>query len=179
MPQMLQILRERAIGMLRVGVLTLVRMILWIGVCNSVFQLLLKRSRLTFYRPQSTLCERDVSHCMRQMVVTPDTEISDLPSSFFLGNLGASSVLGRWLHSLPQTIDQLLSIYYLLQAIYQPRCTLHFDVSATSFSSCARTAAPVLCFYGQCISLSNSLSCLKHFHGPTSSYCAKCKFHIM
>ncbi len=30
-----------------------------------------------FHRPQSTLCERDVSYCMRQMMVTPDTGISE------------------------------------------------------------------------------------------------------
>ncbi len=54
----------------------------WIGVYDSVFQFLpissnftqpLKRSGLTFHRPQSTtwstLCEGDVLHCMRQMVV--------------------------------------------------------------------------------------------------------------
>ncbi len=55
-------------------------------VCDSVFQLPpissnfaqpLKRSGSTFHRPQSTLCKRDVLHCMRQMVVTPDTDISD------------------------------------------------------------------------------------------------------
>ncbi len=58
---------------------------LWIGVYNSVFQFLpisgnfappLKRSGPTFHRPQSTtwstLCEGDVLHCVRQMVVTPD-----------------------------------------------------------------------------------------------------------
>ncbi len=60
---------------------------LWIGVYDSVFQFLpissnftqpLKRSGPTFHRPQSTtwstLCERDVLHCVRQMVVTPDTD---------------------------------------------------------------------------------------------------------
>jgi hypothetical protein len=35
------------------------------------------KSGTTLHRPQSTawstLCEEDVSHCMRQMVVTPDT----------------------------------------------------------------------------------------------------------
>ncbi len=57
---------------------------LWIGVYDSVFQFLpiysnfaqpLKR---TFHRPQSTtrstLCEGDALHCVRQMVVTPDTD---------------------------------------------------------------------------------------------------------
>ncbi len=55
-----------------------------IGVYGSVFQFLpissnftqsLKRSGPTFHRPQSTtwstLCEGDVFHCVRQMVVTP------------------------------------------------------------------------------------------------------------
>ncbi len=65
----------------------------WIGIYDSVFQFLpissnfaqpLKRSGPTFYRPQSTtwstLCEGDVLHCMRQMVVTPDTDwFSDPP----------------------------------------------------------------------------------------------------
>ncbi len=66
---------------------------LWIGVYDSVFQFLpissnftqpLKRSGATFHRPQtttwSTLCEGDVLHCVRQMVVTPDTDwFSDPP----------------------------------------------------------------------------------------------------
>ncbi len=60
---------------------------LWIGVYDSVFQFLpissnfaqtLKRSGTTFHRPQSTtwstLCEGDVLDCVRQMVVTPDTD---------------------------------------------------------------------------------------------------------
>uniref|UniRef100_A0A673YZD5 TBC1 domain family member 22B n=1 Tax=Salmo trutta TaxID=8032 RepID=A0A673YZD5_SALTR len=60
---------------------------LWIYMYNSMFQLLpissnftqpLKRSGRTFHRPQSTagstLCKGDVSRCMKQMVVTPDTE---------------------------------------------------------------------------------------------------------
>ncbi len=60
---------------------------LWIGVYDSVFQLLtissnfaqpLKRSGQTFHRPQTTtwltLCEGDVLHCVRQMVDTPDTD---------------------------------------------------------------------------------------------------------
>jgi hypothetical protein len=46
---------------------------------SSNFAQPLKRSGTTFHRPQSidwsTLCEGDVSHCMRQMVVTPDTDI--------------------------------------------------------------------------------------------------------
>ncbi len=65
----------------------------WIGVYSSVFQFLpissnfaqpLKRSGPTFHRPQSatwsTLGEGDVLHCVRQMVVTPDTDwFSDSP----------------------------------------------------------------------------------------------------
>ncbi len=60
---------------------------LWIGVYDSVFQFQpissnfahpLKRSGPTFHRPQSTtwsnLCEGDVLYCMRQIVVTPDTD---------------------------------------------------------------------------------------------------------
>ncbi len=60
---------------------------LWIGVYDSVFQILpisstftqpLKRSGLTLHRPQSTtwstLCEGDVLHCVRQMVATPDID---------------------------------------------------------------------------------------------------------
>ncbi len=65
---------------------------LWIGVYNSVFQFLpissnfaqpLKRSGPTFHRPQSTtLCEGDVLHCVRLMVVTPDTDwFSDPPNT--------------------------------------------------------------------------------------------------
>ncbi len=66
---------------------------LWIGVYDCVFQFLpissnftqpLKRSGATFHGPQSTtwstLCEGDVLHCVRQMVVTPDTDwFSDPP----------------------------------------------------------------------------------------------------
>ncbi len=60
---------------------------LWIGVYDRVFQFLpissnftqpLKRSEPTLHRPQSTtwstLCKGDVLHCVRQMVVTPDTD---------------------------------------------------------------------------------------------------------
>ncbi len=51
---------------------------------SSNFAQPLKRSGPTFHRPQSTtwstLCEGDVLHCMRQMVVTPDTDwFSDPP----------------------------------------------------------------------------------------------------
>ncbi len=66
---------------------------LLIGVCDSAFQFLpissnsaqpLKRSGPTFHRPQSTtrstLCEGEVLHCMRQMVVTPDTDWFSDPS---------------------------------------------------------------------------------------------------
>ncbi len=66
---------------------------LWIGVYDSVFQFRpissnfaqpLKRCGPSFHRPQpttwSTLCEGDVLHCVRQMVVTPDTDwFSDPP----------------------------------------------------------------------------------------------------
>jgi hypothetical protein len=45
---------------------------------SSNFTQPFKRSGTTFHKPQSTawstLCEGDVSRCMRQMVVTPDTE---------------------------------------------------------------------------------------------------------
>ncbi len=57
---------------------------LWIGVYNSVFQFLPISSNFTAIEeewtniPQSTtwstLCEGDVLHCVRQMVVTPDTD---------------------------------------------------------------------------------------------------------
>ncbi len=51
---------------------------------SSNFAQPLKRSGPTFHRPQSTtwltLCEGDVLHCVRQMVVTPDTDwFSDPP----------------------------------------------------------------------------------------------------
>ncbi len=72
---------------------------LWIGVYDSVFQFLsissnitqpLKRSGPTSHRPQSTtwstLCEGDVLHCVRQMVVTPDT---DWFSAFYCDQLKA------------------------------------------------------------------------------------------
>ncbi len=74
---------------------------LWISIYDSMFQFLpisskfaqpLKRSGPTFHRPQSTtwstLCEVDVLHCVRQMVVTPDTDwlsdplqMEDLPQA--------------------------------------------------------------------------------------------------
>ncbi len=65
---------------------------LWIGVYDNVFQFLpissnftqpLKRSGQTLHRPQSTtwstLCEGDVLHCVRQMVVRPDTDWFSYP----------------------------------------------------------------------------------------------------
>ncbi len=64
------------------------------GVYDRVFQFLpissnfaqpLKRSGPTFHRPQSTtwptLCEGDVLHCVRQIVVTPDTDWFPDPSN--------------------------------------------------------------------------------------------------
>ncbi len=70
-----------------------------IGVYDSMFQFLpissifaqpLKRSGPTFHRPQSTswstLCEGDVLQCVRQMVVTPDTDwFSDQFCSVYIG----------------------------------------------------------------------------------------------
>ncbi len=69
---------------------------LWIGVYDSVFQFLLissnfaqplKRSGPTSHRPQSTtwstLCEGDVLHCVRQMVVKL--------TFFFISNFSTSS----------------------------------------------------------------------------------------
>ncbi len=64
--------------------LTMVWM-LWISIYDSVFLPIssnftqsLKRSGPTFHRPQSTtwptLCEGDVLHCMRQTVVTSQTD---------------------------------------------------------------------------------------------------------
>ena len=45
------------------------------------------KSGTTFHRPQSTarstLCKGDVSHCMRQMVVTPDTDWFSDPCPYF------------------------------------------------------------------------------------------------
>ncbi len=53
---------------LGVRVLTLVRTMLWIGVCDALFQFLpISRNfaePLKRRGPQSTLCERDVSHLM-------------------------------------------------------------------------------------------------------------------
>ncbi len=67
---------------------------LWIGVYDSVFQFLpissnftLKRSGPTSHRPQSTtwstLCEGDLLHCVRQMVVKL--------TFFFISNFSTSS----------------------------------------------------------------------------------------
>jgi hypothetical protein len=45
---------------------------------SSYFEQPLKRSGTTFHRPQSTawstICEGDVSRCMKPMVVTPDID---------------------------------------------------------------------------------------------------------
>ncbi len=71
--------------MVRAGVCygkrTQVHFIDGIYMYDSVFQFLPISSNFaqpTFHRPQSTtrstLCEGDVLHCMRQMVVTPDTD---------------------------------------------------------------------------------------------------------
>jgi hypothetical protein len=73
---------------------------LWIDVYDSVFQFPpisgnfaqpLKRSGTTFHRPQSTtrstLCEGDVSRCIRQMVVTPDTDWFSDPHQILTGSL--------------------------------------------------------------------------------------------
>ena len=66
------------------------------STCTTVFQFPpissnfaqpLKRSGTTFHRPQSTawstLCDGDVSRCMRQMVVTPDTDWFSEPCPYF------------------------------------------------------------------------------------------------
>ncbi len=68
---------------------------LWIDVSDRVFQFLpissnfaqpLKRSVPTSHRLQSTtwstLCEGDVLHCVRQMVVTPDTDWFSEPPQY-------------------------------------------------------------------------------------------------
>ncbi len=64
---------------------------LWIGVYDNVFQFLPTSSNFTqptFHRPQSTtlstLCEGDVLHYVRQMVVTPDTDWFSDPVLFML-----------------------------------------------------------------------------------------------
>jgi hypothetical protein len=56
---------------------------------SSNFAQPLKRSGTTFHRPQSTawstLCKGDVvSYCVRQMVVTPDTDWFSDPRPCFL-----------------------------------------------------------------------------------------------
>jgi hypothetical protein len=71
---------------------------------DSVFQFLpissnfaqpLKRSGTTFHRPQSTarstLCEEDVSCCMRQMVVTPDTDWFSDPRPYLFFKLSVTN----------------------------------------------------------------------------------------
>ncbi len=69
---------------------------LWIGVYDNMFQFLpissnftqpLKRSGPTSHSPQSTtwstLCEGDVLHCVREMVVTPDTDWFSVSFCYF------------------------------------------------------------------------------------------------
>ncbi len=86
---------------------------LWIGVYDSVFQFLpissnfaqpLKRSGPSFHRPQSTtwstLCEGDALHCLRQMVVTPDTDwFSDTPNTVKLHILEWSFIVASLRHT--------------------------------------------------------------------------------
>ncbi len=80
---------------------------------DSVFQFLpissnftqpLKRSGPTFYRPQSTtwptLCEGDVLHFMRQIVVTPDTDWFSDPIILFSIYINMYSRVG-FLKSFP------------------------------------------------------------------------------
>ncbi len=63
---------------------------LWIGVYDSMFQFLPISSNFaqhqTFHRPQSTtwstLCEGDVLPCVRQMVVTQDTDCFSDPGPY-------------------------------------------------------------------------------------------------
>ncbi len=105
---------------------------LWIGVYNNVFQFLpissnftlpLKRSGPTFHRPQSTtwstLCKGDVSHCMRQMVVTPDSEI--------LTFLTVTIRAGRANLSLSATQEKLLIHQKLF--IVPPNPEISFDMT--------------------------------------------------
>ncbi len=86
---------------------------LWIGIYDSVFQFLpissnftqpLKRSGPTLHRPQSTtrwtLCEGDVLHCARQMVVTPATDwFSDPPNTVKLHILEWSFIVASLRHT--------------------------------------------------------------------------------
>ena len=55
---------------------------------SSNFAKPLKKSGTTFHSPQSTdwstLCDRDVSHCMRQKVVTPDTDWFSDPRPYLI-----------------------------------------------------------------------------------------------
>ncbi len=53
---------------------------LWIGVYYSVFQFLPISSNFTQTTWSTPLCEGDVLHCVRQMMITPDTDwFSDPP----------------------------------------------------------------------------------------------------
>ena len=78
---------------------------LWIDVYDSMFQFLptssnytqpLKRNGTTFHRPQSTarstLCKGDVSWCMRQMVVTPDTDWFTDPHPYFFLKVSVTNI---------------------------------------------------------------------------------------
>ncbi|KTG40786.1 hypothetical protein cypCar_00021217 [Cyprinus carpio] len=67
MPQMSLVLSQRAIDMLTAGMS-------WIGVYDSVFQFLPISSNSTGHKQQPDQHQGDVLHCVRQMVVTPDTD---------------------------------------------------------------------------------------------------------
>ena len=77
---------------------------LWIYVSDSMFQFPplssnfaqpLKKIGTTLHRPRSTawstLCEEDVSHCMRQMVVTPDAYWFSDPYPYFFKKLSLTN----------------------------------------------------------------------------------------
>ncbi len=71
---------------------------------SSNFAQPLKRSGPTFHRPQSTtrptLWEGDVLHCVRQMVVTPDTDwFSDPPNTVKLHNLEWPFIVANLRHT--------------------------------------------------------------------------------
>ncbi len=86
---------------------------LWIGVYDSVFQFLpisrnftqpFERSGPTSHRPHSTtwstLCEGDVLHCVRQMVITPDTDwFSDPPNTVKLHILECPFIVSSLRHT--------------------------------------------------------------------------------
>ena len=71
---------------------------LWVEVYSNLFQFPWKWSGTSFHRLQSTawstLCERDVSRWMRQMVIAPDTDwVSDpLPYLFLKVSLTNRSI---------------------------------------------------------------------------------------